>query len=62
MVAALDVATAAARAAAVSVEPWPYVGASSSIEGYALLQALSLRARRIATKLGEALPELSQAA
>ncbi|RYG85518.1 hypothetical protein EON77_05425 [bacterium] len=62
MVAALDVATSAARAAAVSVEPWPYVGAASSIEGYALLQALSLRARRIATKLGEALPELGQAA
>ncbi|RYG88785.1 hypothetical protein EON77_00170 [bacterium] len=62
MVAALDVATAAARAAAVSVEPWPYVGATGTIEGYAVIQALSLRARRIATRLAESLPELGHPA
>ena len=57
MVAALDLATVAARQAAVALEPWPYVGASDSIEDFALTQALSLRARRIATRLQEALPE-----
>lgn len=62
MVAALDLATTAAQAAAVSVEPWPYVGAPESIEGFAVVQALSLRARRIAAKLQEALPEIAVAA
>ncbi len=62
LVAALDLATVAARQAAVSVEPWPYVGASDSIEDFALTQALALRARRIATRLQEALPGMKSAA
>lgn len=62
MVAALDLATVAARQAAVSVEPWPYVGSSDSVGDFALVQALSLRARRIATRLQETLPETRTAA
>ena len=62
MVSALDLATTAAQAAAVSLEPWPYICASGSIVDFAVVQALSMRARRIASKLQESLPDIAVAA
>jgi hypothetical protein len=59
---ACEVATMAAQAAGVSVEPWPYIAKQDSIEQIALIQAMAMRAKRVAGRLEEELENLRSSA
>jgi hypothetical protein len=52
----------AAQAAGVSVEPWPYIAKQDSIEQIALIQAMAMRAKRVAGRLEEELENLRSSA
>jgi hypothetical protein len=62
VIGATEVATMGAQSAGVSVEPWPYVVKSSSIEQIALIQAMGMRAKRVAQKLSEEVEQLRPSA
>jgi hypothetical protein len=62
IIGATEVATMAAQSAGVSVEPWPYLMPSESIEQIALIQAMGMRAKRVALRLTEELEQLRGAA
>lgn len=62
IIGATEIATLAAQSAGVSVEPWPYVVKSDSIEQIALIQAMGMRAKRVAKRLEEELDNLKNAA
>jgi hypothetical protein len=62
IISATEIATMAAQSAAVSVEPWPFVAKSDSIEQIALIQAMGMRAKRVAAKLSEEIEVLRPAA
>jgi hypothetical protein len=51
----------AAQSAAVSVEPWPYIVNSNSIEQIALIQAMGMRAKRVSNALSQKLEALRSA-
>jgi hypothetical protein len=61
IIGATEIATMAAQSAGVSVEPWPYVVKSESIEQIALIQAMGMRAKRVANKLSEEVEQLRPA-
>ncbi|OWU64579.1 MAG: hypothetical protein CBB60_009085 [Armatimonadetes bacterium Cent15-Ar3] len=58
IIGATEIATMAAQSAGVSVEPWPYIVPSESIEQIALIQAMGMRAKRVAGRLTEELEQL----
>jgi hypothetical protein len=62
IIGATEIATMAAQSAGVSVEPWPYLVPSDSIEQIALIQAMGMRAKRVAGRLTEELEQLRGAA
>lgn len=62
IIGATEVATMAAQSAAVSIEPWPYMVKTDKIEQIALIQAMGMRAKRVAALLDEAIANLKNAA
>jgi hypothetical protein len=62
IIGATEVATMAAQSAAVSIEPWPYLIKSDRIEQIALIQAMGMRAKRIAAQLETKVPNLKNIA
>ena len=62
IIGATEIATMAAQSAGVSVEPWPYIVPTESIEQIALIQAMGMRAKRVASRLTEELEQLRGAA
>lgn len=62
IVGAVEVATIAAQSSAVSIEPWPYIVKSERIEQIALIQAMGMRAKRIASQLEQKVPNLKNIA
>lgn len=62
IIGATEVATMAAQSAAVSIEPWPYTVKTDRIEQIALIQAMGMRAKRVAALLEEAIASLKNAA
>ena len=61
IISATQVATLAAQSAAVSIEPWPYIAESDSIEEMALIQAMGMRAKRLAASLEKRMDMLRSA-
>ncbi|MBI1333593.1 MAG: hypothetical protein JST12_10140 [Armatimonadetes bacterium] len=62
IIGATEVATMAAQSAAVSLEPWPYIVKTDRIEQIALIQAMGMRAKRVASLLDEAITNLKNVA
>ncbi|HLO98147.1 MAG TPA: hypothetical protein VK171_06105 [Fimbriimonas sp.] len=62
IISATETATSAAQSAALSMEPWPYTVKTDKIEQIALIQALGMRARKVAGQLEEKIAELKSAA
>ena len=62
IIGATEIATMAAQSAGVSVEPWPYIVPTESIEQIALIQAMGMRAKRVAIRLSDELEQLRGAA
>ncbi len=61
IVTSIDIATQAAQSAGVSVEPWPHTVNVTSIEQMALIQAMGMRAKRVAASLEKKLERLRSA-
>lgn len=61
IIGAAEVATMAAQSAAVSIEPWPYTVKTDKIEQIALIQAMGMRAKRVASMLETAIEQLRAA-
>jgi hypothetical protein len=62
IIGAVEIATIAAQGSALSIEPWPYIVKSDKIEQIALIQAMGMRARRIASQLEFKVPNLKNIA
>ncbi len=60
IIGASEVATMAAQSAAVSIEPWPYTVKTDRIEQIALIQAMGMRAKRVASMLDSAINALRE--
>lgn len=62
IISATEAATSAAQSAALSMEPWPYTVKTDKIEQIALIQALGMRARKVAMQLEERIDQLKNVA